>query len=152
MGPCFRMLLRRKEVLDLVLLNRLPWHTSWVTTMEVGRFSDTNMLQISVNADILSQSGGPCVCTQSNLCVSDTAYNHCVSQVRNDLVVSTAVISSISSLLMGFLANLPVSLAPGLGVNAYVRPRIRMRAKPSVITTNSLSLHIPLLDIMEVAL
>jgi len=79
------------------------------------------ILQISLNANLLSQSGGPCVCERSDLCASDVVYNLCLSQVRNDLIVSTAVVSSLSSLLMGFVANLPVGLAPGLGVNAYVR-------------------------------
>jgi len=90
-------------------------------------FSDPQILQISLNANLISQSGGPCVCTQRDLCVSDAAYNLCVIQVRNDLTVSTAAISSISSLLMGILANLPVGLAPGLGINAYVRVRMRVR-------------------------
>jgi len=92
-----------------------------------GIISDLQILQISLNANLISQSGGPCVCTQSDLCVSDAAYNLCIIQVRNDLTVATAAISSISSLLMGFLANLPVGLAPGLGINAYVRVRIRVK-------------------------
>lgn len=111
------------------LLNRPPWHTLWVQpgSSMPGIISDLQILQISLNANLISQSGGPCVCTQSDLCVSDAAYNLCIIQVRNDLTVATAAISSISSLLMGFLANLPVGLAPGLGINAYVRVRIRVK-------------------------
>ncbi|KAF5350872.1 hypothetical protein D9758_010504 [Tetrapyrgos nigripes] len=74
---------------------------------------------ISVNASILSDTGGTCVCNSDDLCVSDTTYLACVNEVRNDLIISTAAISALSSFLMGLLANLPVGMAPGLGLNAY---------------------------------
>ncbi|PPQ66694.1 hypothetical protein CVT26_009554 [Gymnopilus dilepis] len=74
---------------------------------------------ISVNAAILSDSGGTCECPTSDLCVNDDAYLLCVNEVRQDLITSTAAISALSSFLMGLLANLPVGLAPGLGLNAY---------------------------------
>ncbi|KAF9471479.1 xanthine/uracil permease [Pholiota conissans] len=74
---------------------------------------------ISVNASILSDSGGTCVCPTADLCVADEAYQLCVSEVRQDLITSTAAISALSSFLMGLLANIPVGLAPGLGLNAY---------------------------------
>jgi len=74
---------------------------------------------IAVNASILSSSGGPCVCTTSDLCVSDDVYLSCVAEVQRDLITTTAAISALSSFLMGLLANLPVGLAPGLGLNAY---------------------------------
>ena len=76
--------------------------------------------QISVNASILADSGGTCVCTTDDLCVTDTAYTICKGQVRNNLITATAAISALSSCLMGIFANLPVGLAPGLGLNAYV--------------------------------
>ena len=77
---------------------------------------------ISVNASIVSDSGGTCVCndTAGDLCVSDTEYMSCVAEVRRDLITTTAAISALSSFLMGALANLPVGMAPGLGLNAYV--------------------------------
>ncbi|KJA17332.1 hypothetical protein HYPSUDRAFT_206272 [Hypholoma sublateritium FD-334 SS-4] len=74
---------------------------------------------ISVNASILSDSGGTCVCATNDLCSSDEAYLICVGEVRQDLIISTAAISAISTFLMGLFANLPVGLAPGLGLNAY---------------------------------
>ncbi|KAF8905885.1 permease family-domain-containing protein [Mucidula mucida] len=74
---------------------------------------------ISVNASILSDSGGTCVCTAADLCVADAEYLSCVNAVRNDLITSTAAISALSSFLLGLLANLPVGMAPGLGLNAY---------------------------------
>ncbi len=43
-----------------------------------------------------------------------------MDEVRKDLIAATAAISAISSFLMGLLANLPVGMAPGLGLNAYV--------------------------------
>jgi xanthine/uracil/vitamin C permease (AzgA family) len=40
--------------------------------------------------------------------------------VRQDLITTTAAVSALASCLMGLLANLPIGLAPGLGLNAYV--------------------------------
>ena len=76
--------------------------------------------QISVNASIVSDSGGTCVCPTGDGCFTDTTYLACVDEVRRDLITTTAAIASLSSFLMGLLANLPVGLAPGLGLNAYV--------------------------------
>jgi len=42
-----------------------------------------------------------------------------VSEVNRDLVTATAAISGFASFLFGFLTNMPVSLAPGMGINAY---------------------------------
>ncbi|KAF8804071.1 xanthine/uracil permease [Phlegmacium glaucopus] len=76
---------------------------------------------ISVNAAILSDSGGTCECpsTSTDLCASDQTYLLCVGEVRQDLITSTAAISALCSFLMGLFANLPVGLAPGLGLNGY---------------------------------
>ncbi|KAF7291523.1 Purine transporter [Mycena kentingensis (nom. inval.)] len=76
---------------------------------------------ISVNASILSDSGGTCVCPTPDFCPPGTnaEYDVCVNEVRNDLITTTAAVSALSSFLMGLLANLPVGLAPGLGLNAY---------------------------------
>nr|GAT50068.1 purine transporter [Mycena chlorophos] len=76
---------------------------------------------ISVNASIISDSGGTCVCPTPDFCPTGTnaEYDSCVNDVRNDLITSTAAISALASFLMGFLANLPVGMAPGLGLNAY---------------------------------
>ncbi|KZP24240.1 hypothetical protein FIBSPDRAFT_822380 [Athelia psychrophila] len=76
---------------------------------------------ISVNAAILADSGGPCVCPpgSTDYCVSDAPYMACVAEVQKDLITSTAGIAALASFLMGLLANLPVGMAPGLGLNAY---------------------------------
>ena len=78
---------------------------------------------ISVNASILSDSGGTCICPADSpdLCASDQAYSNCVNDVRRDLITATAAVSALASFLMGVFANIPVGLAPGLGLNAYVR-------------------------------
>lgn len=78
--------------------------------------------KISVNASIVSDSGGTCVCEAANNCVTDAAYLQCIQEVKQDLITSTAAMSALASILMGALANLPVGMAPGMGLNAYVRP------------------------------
>jgi xanthine/uracil/vitamin C permease (AzgA family) len=77
--------------------------------------------KISVNASILSDSGGTCVCEAANNCATDPTYLQCVQEVKQDLITSTAAMSALASVLMGALANLPVGMAPGMGLNAYVR-------------------------------
>ena len=76
---------------------------------------------ISVNATIVSDTGGTCVCPASSpdLCETDTAYQLCVADVRRDLVTATAAISALTSFCMGLFANMPIALAPGMGLNAY---------------------------------
>jgi AGZA family xanthine/uracil permease-like MFS transporter len=60
------------------------------------------------------------VCPTSDLCVTDDVYLQCVAEVNRDLITTTAAIAALASFLMGLLANLPVGMAPGLGLNAYV--------------------------------
>ncbi|KAG1755270.1 permease family-domain-containing protein [Suillus paluster] len=74
---------------------------------------------ISVNASILSDSGGTCVCEAANNCATDPTYLQCIQEVKQDLITSTAAMSALASVLMGALANLPVGMAPGMGLNAY---------------------------------
>ena len=77
---------------------------------------------ISVNSSILSDSGGPCVCestTDDPICENNDAYNLCKNELRRDYVTATSAISLIATFFMGLLANLPLGMAPGLGVNAY---------------------------------
>jgi len=59
------------------------------------------------------------VCPTGDGCTSDATYLLCVNEVHRDLITTTAAISALSSFLMGLFANLPVGLAPGLGLNAY---------------------------------
>ncbi|KAK5656558.1 hypothetical protein OQA88_4537 [Cercophora sp. LCS_1] len=74
---------------------------------------------IAVNASIVADSGGTCVCEAENLCVADEAYLLCKSEIKRDLITATAAISAFASFFMGLCANMPVALAPGMGLNAY---------------------------------
>ena len=64
---------------------------------------------IAVNASILSDTGGPCVCNGTKAdptCDNNTDYMLCVAGVKRDLVTATAAIASLSSFCMGLFANL----------------------------------------------
>ncbi|EKD03903.1 nucleoside transporter [Trichosporon asahii var. asahii CBS 8904] len=77
---------------------------------------------ISVNASIVSQSGGPCVCppeSMGDLCDSNVEYMQCVQEVKRDIVTATAAISALVTFCMGAFANMPIGLATGMGTNAY---------------------------------
>lgn len=76
---------------------------------------------IAVNASIISQTGGTCVCddAQDSLCSTNAEYAQCILGIQRDLITATAAISALGSFLFGFLTNLPVALAPGMGLNAY---------------------------------
>ncbi|KAK0648963.1 xanthine/uracil permease family protein-like protein [Cercophora newfieldiana] len=76
---------------------------------------------ISVNAIILKDSGGTCVCTDEKdpTCIKDPAYNECLLQIQRELITGTAAIAGFASCLFGLLTNMPVALAPGMGLNAY---------------------------------
>lgn len=90
---------------------------------------------ISVNASILADSGGTCVCNDANdpTCATEQAYNLCLlgkwkscetsaisnqlneltteADLKRDLITATAAISGLSSFVFGFMTNLPVALA-----------------------------------------
>ncbi|KAF2762052.1 hypothetical protein EJ05DRAFT_434150 [Pseudovirgaria hyperparasitica] len=76
---------------------------------------------ISVNAVILADSGATCECNDpSGMCLDqNTEYNLCKLDIQRDLITATAAISALSSFMLGALTNLPVALAPGMGLNAY---------------------------------
>ncbi|KUJ21432.1 xanthine/uracil permease family protein-like protein [Mollisia scopiformis] len=98
--------------------------SKFVTEIRAGLTTFFTMAYIiAVNANILSQSGGTCVCPGTNpndtMCNVDPDYNQCLLAVNRDLITATAAISGISSIAFGFLTNLPVALAPGMGLNAY---------------------------------
>ncbi|KAK9793759.1 hypothetical protein WJX73_004292 [Symbiochloris irregularis] len=81
---------------------------------------------ISVNSNIIADSGGPCgVDDYSGSDKSfgarfgDQGYLDCVSEVRKNLITATAAASMVGTFVMGGFANLPLALAPGMGLNAY---------------------------------
>jgi len=82
---------------------------------------------ITVNATILTASGGTCSvadcsppATPDCTLKPNAGYEACLAKTKNDLVVATSVTAMVSSVAMGFLANLPLGLAPGMGPNAYL--------------------------------
>ncbi|KAG5617956.1 hypothetical protein H5410_017780 [Solanum commersonii] len=86
---------------------------------------------ITVNASVLSDSGGTCSVSDCTFPANQThatpdcvlnneGYEKCVAKMRSDLIVATALASMIGSFAMGLLANLPLGLAPGMGPNAYL--------------------------------
>ncbi|KAK4161413.1 Adenine/guanine permease AZG1 [Cladorrhinum sp. PSN259] len=75
---------------------------------------------IAVNASIVSDSGGTCVCNDIDTkCALDDTYLLCKADVKKDLITATAAISALGTFCMGLFANLPVGIAPGMGLNAY---------------------------------
>ncbi|KAF9438031.1 hypothetical protein BGZ76_010080 [Entomortierella beljakovae] len=79
---------------------------------------------ISVNSLIVTDSGGTCVCNNGGnvtdpTCDTDPDYALCLAELKLDMITATAAIACISTLLMGLFANLPIGLAPGMGLNAY---------------------------------
>ncbi|KAL5750695.1 hypothetical protein ACOSP7_025298 [Xanthoceras sorbifolium] len=85
---------------------------------------------ITVNATILTDSGGNCSVADCSVSTNQTAtpdcmfkpnvgYQNCLSKTKSDLIVATALSSMIGSFAMGISANLPLGLAPGMGPNAY---------------------------------
>jgi AGZA family xanthine/uracil permease-like MFS transporter len=79
---------------------------------------------IAVNSTILSDTGGTCQrCPQADwekdFCATNTEYMLCVQEINRDLVTATAAISALATFCMGLFANMPLGLAPGMGLNAY---------------------------------
>ncbi|KAJ4412970.1 hypothetical protein N0V85_003611 [Neurospora sp. IMI 360204] len=78
---------------------------------------------IAVNGSIVSDTGGTCVCTADpkvdRWCINDPTYAICKAEVKRDLITATAAIAAFATFFMGLLANLPIGLAPGMGLNAY---------------------------------
>jgi AGZA family xanthine/uracil permease-like MFS transporter len=51
--------------------------------------------------------------------MTDDAYNLCLLTIRRDFITGTAAIAALTSFCMGLFANMPIALAPGMGLNAY---------------------------------
>lgn len=77
---------------------------------------------IAVVPSMVSLTGGTCVCeatTEDPTCSRNDEYMLCVNIIRRDLVTATAAIAALSSFCMGLFANVPVGLAPGIGLVSY---------------------------------
>lgn len=49
----------------------------------------------------------------------DRDYNLCLAIIHRDFITGTAAIAALTSFCMGLFANMPIALAPGMGLNAY---------------------------------
>ncbi|KAF2447791.1 hypothetical protein P171DRAFT_452975 [Karstenula rhodostoma CBS 690.94] len=97
-------------------------NTKFTTELRAGLTVFFTMAYIiSVNATVLSDTGGNCVCNDPNdpFCKIDRDYALCVEDLHRSLITATAAIAGFSCVLFGFLTNMPVALAPGMGINAY---------------------------------
>lgn len=73
--------------------------------------------------------GGTCVCAKhpdfndpncwnkANPAYND--YVNCQELINRDIITATAAIAALTSFAMGVFANMPIALAPGMGLNAY---------------------------------
>lgn len=71
---------------------------------------------LAVNPRILADSGGPCDNSEG---LFSESFLTCQEEIKREYVTSTAVASMFGCFLMGFSANLPIALAPGMGMNAF---------------------------------
>lgn len=74
---------------------------------------------LAVNPRILADSGGPCVPNEEDGGIDGPEYLNCLMEINRQFVTATAIGSMVGCLMMGLVANLPVALAPGMGMNAY---------------------------------
>ncbi|KAI8936283.1 hypothetical protein NX059_006705 [Plenodomus lindquistii] len=98
-------------------------HTKFTSEVRAGLTTFCTMAYIiAVNATILSDTGGNCVCDDpvDQFCLNgNQKYDLCVLDLHRDLITATAAMAGLSSCLFGVLTNMPVCLAPGMGLNAY---------------------------------
>ena len=87
---------------------------------------------LAVNPQILESTGGTCngdeLCYPEEFdllgdsCIfvsSNPAAEACLQTLRMSLTTATAAASLVSCFIIGFFANLPMGLAPGIGINIY---------------------------------
>lgn len=96
-----------------------------MTELRAGVVSFFAMAYIlAVNSSIVSDSGGTCVCTNPTeadpICATDPTYLLCKNDVKRDLITATAAVSALTTFFLGALANMPVGISCGMGLNAYL--------------------------------
>jgi AGZA family xanthine/uracil permease-like MFS transporter len=93
-------------------------NTTILTELRAGSVTFLTMGYIlAVNAAILADSGGNCE-FDNPFALTDLEQK-CIDDLKVDLIYATAISGGISTLIMGLTANLPLALAPGMGLNAY---------------------------------
>ncbi|CAK7202532.1 hypothetical protein SEUCBS139899_005256 [Sporothrix eucalyptigena] len=97
-------------------------HANFATEIRAGLTTFATMAYIiAVNASILVATNGTCVCDdplKDGTC-GDPKFQVCLNELHQDFITATAIVSGLSSITFGFLTNMPVALAPGMGLNAY---------------------------------
>ena len=98
------------------------WFRTWGASQSSGWSHRHDWLTplsyiIAVNASIVADSGGTCVCNDPIIpgvppCVDNTEYALCKAEIKKDLVTATAAISALGTFFMGLLANLCVDPRP----------------------------------------
>lgn len=75
-----------------------------------GAPADRNVRYIiAVNASIVADSGGTCVCESTAadpICLTNEDYLRCKGEIKRDLVTATAAISAFGSFFLGLFANM----------------------------------------------
>lgn len=89
--------------------------STFLTELQAGFITFMTLSYIlAVNANILTASGGTCEKNDDG-----QLEDECLTTLKKDLVIATALSSGISTLINGLWSNLPTGLAPGMGMNAY---------------------------------
>ena len=93
---------------------------------------------LAVNPQILGATGGTCnaqeLCSQrsydllGDACLYSPSRSpeaeECLGALRKSLITATAASSLVACFIMGYFANLPLALCPGMGINIYVAYQI----------------------------
>jgi AGZA family xanthine/uracil permease-like MFS transporter len=95
-------------------------NTNFTTELKGATATFMTMAYImAVNPSILASSGGPCVPDANDGGIFGPSYVQCLEDIRREYITATALSSMFACFLMGVMANLPIALAPGMGINAY---------------------------------
>lgn len=74
-------------------------------------------LFLSCLSPTTADSGGPCQDPDGN--VFSPEYETCLQDIKRQYVAATALCSFVACVTMGLVANLPIALSCGMGMNAY---------------------------------
>ena len=93
---------------------------------------------LAVNPRILADSGGPCEPDPEEMGgIFGPDYSACIEGVKREYITATAIASMCGCLFMGLGANLPIALAPGMGMNAYFTCMFSTKPPPHLLASFS---------------
>ena len=107
--------------------------TTFSSEVRAGTISFLMIVYVlALNPQIIGSTGGTCnaeeLCSeveykvQGDSCLFTTdnpAAGQCLETFKMSLTTATAIASLVSCFIIGFFANLPMGLAPGIGINVY---------------------------------